>query len=141
MKYIFNNKTFTVPDNEIDKIMEQFSDISIAEACEIYLSDKDLIVVDEIEELDKKAQKNRITATIHGAKGEKKERKPREKKENLLKKQIIQAICIGFNDENWLFDENIDNFVVRNDEKYIDFTINGLDFTINLVQHRKKKEE
>ena len=73
------------------------------------------------------------------AKGEKKERKPREKKENPLKKQIISAICVSFNDENWLFDEVIDDLVIRNDEKYIDLVVDGREFTINLVEHRKKK--
>lgn len=131
-------KNFNIPDKEIDKMMDTL-DISIAEACEMYLSDHDLIEDKTVEELTKKATKNRITATIHDAKGEKKERKPREKKENPLKKQIISAICVGFNDENWLFDEVIDDFVIKNDEKYIDFTVNGREFTINLVEHRPKK--
>lgn len=131
-------KNFNIPDKEIDKMMDTL-DISIAEACEMYLSDHDLIEDKTVEELTKKATKNRITATIHDAKGEKKERKPREKKENPLKKQIISAICVGFNDENWLFDEVIDDFVIKNDEKYIDFTIDGREFTINLVEHRVKK--
>ena len=29
--------------------------------------------------------------------------------------------------------------LVKNDEKYIDFSVNGIEFTINLVQHRPKK--
>lgn len=131
---------YTIPDEEIDKLMDGL-DISIAEACETYLCDHDIIADDTVEELTTKAQKNRVTATIHSAKGEKKERKAREKKENPLKKLIISAICVGFNDENWLFDEVIDNLVVRNDEKYIDLTIDGREFTINLVEHRKKKGE
>ncbi len=138
MKYTYNNKTFEIPDSEVDKIMDSL-DISLAEACEMYLFDHDLIVNDTAEELTAKAQKNRVTATIHQAKGEKKPRKAREKKENPLKKKIIEAICVGFNDENWLFDENVDSFVIKNDEKYIDITIDGREFTINLVEHRKKK--
>lgn len=135
MKY----KGFEIPDKEIDSTVEK--GFSIIDACEMWLSDHDMIKDETVEELTTKAQKNRVTATIHQAKGEKKERKAREKKENPLKKQIISAICVGFNDENWLFDENIDNFVVKNDEKYIDLTINGREFTINLVEHRKKKGE
>ena len=131
MKYTFKNKTFTIPDKEIDKIMEQFFNISISEACEIYLSDKDLIVVDEAAELEAKAQKNRITTTIHGARADKKDRKPREKKENPLKKEIIAKIYSILKD--------FDDVNVRNDEKYIDFSVNGLEFTVNLVQHRQKK--
>ena len=88
-------------------------DISIAEACEMYLSDKDIILNDTVEELTKKAQKNRITATIHGAKGEKKERKPREKKENPLKKEIIKTV---FDNLAHLYD-GIAEISIRNDGK------------------------
>ena len=132
-------KNFNIPDKEIDKLMDAL-DISIAEACEMYLSDHDLIEDETVEELTKKATKNRITATIHDAKGEKKERKPREKKENPLKKQIISGIHDYFLDEiGHTLDKNT-IISIKNDEKYIDLTINGREFTINLVEHRKKKE-
>lgn len=132
MKY----KNFNVPDKEIDKLMDTL-DISMAEACEMYLSDHDLIEDETVEELTKKAQKNRITATIHEAKGEKKERKPRERKENLLKQSVINiiynALCKDLAES--------DVITVKNIEKYIDFSIDGRDFTVNLVEHRKKKGE
>lgn len=135
MKYTVNNKSYNIPNEEIDKLMDSL-DISIAEACEMYLSDHDVIVNETVEELTKNAQKNRVTGTIHGAKGEKKERKPREKKENPLKKEIIrvlfEAIADNFHEKEYCF--------VKNDEKYIDFSIENRDFTINLVEHRKKKE-
>ena len=136
MKYTVNNKSYNIPNEEIDKLMDSL-DISIAEACEMYLSDHDVIVNETVEELTKNAQKNRVTGTIHGAKGEKKERKPREKKENPLKKEIIrvlfEAIADNFHEKEYCF--------VKNDEKYIDFSIENRDFTINLVEHRKKKEQ
>lgn len=127
-------KNFTIPDDAIDNLMDKL-DISIVEACEMYLSDHDLIENETVEELTKKATKNRVTATIHDAKGEKKERKPREKKENPLKKSIIQVINDAFYDCDLVFDD----ISVRNDEKYIDFTIENREFTVNLVEHRKKK--
>lgn len=135
MKYTYKGKNYNVNDADIDKLMEQL-DISLAEACEMWLSDRDLIVDETVEELTAKATKNRITSTIHQAKGEKKERKAREKKENPLKKELIQAILKGIS-ENISTDGEI---IVTNDEKYLDFSVNGLDFTVNLVQHRKKKE-
>ena len=130
MKY----KGFNVPDKEIDKLMDAL-DISMAEACEMWLSDNDKILDETVQELTEKAKKNRVTATIHEAKGEKKERKAREKKENPLKKEIIQAIY-------WAIVDNITASAyvsVRNDEKYIDFTLGDREFTVNLVEHRKKK--
>ena len=133
-------KNYTIPDHEIDKLMESL-DISITEACEIYLSDHEIVKNDTIEELTSKAKKNKVTNTIHGAKGEKKERKTREKKENPLKKQIISGIHDYFLDEiGHIFDKNT-TISIRNDEKYIDLEINGRSFTINLVEHRQKKGE
>ena len=75
MKYLVEGKSYNVPDEEVNKLVDTL-EISIAEACEIWLSDHDIIVDETVEELTKKAQKNRVTATIHDAKGEKKERKP-----------------------------------------------------------------
>ena len=130
MKY----KNFNIPDEEIDKLMDNL-DISLEEACETYLFDHDMVESKEVEEMSQKASKNRITATIHGAKGEKKERKPREKKENPLKKEIIKWIYTVIADEI----TSSANVFIRNDEKYIDFTVGDRNFTINLVEHRKKK--
>lgn len=135
MKYTFENKTYNIPNEEIDKLTESL-DISIAEACEMWLSDHDMIVNETVEELTKNAQKNRVTGTIHNAKGEKKERKPKEKKENPLKREIISKIYDLFKVEYG----DIMQVSLRNDEKYIDLTINDRSFTINLVEHRKKKE-
>lgn len=133
MKYTYNKKTYLIPDEEIDKLVEKY-ELSIAEACEMWLSDNDKIVNKEVEEMSKKASKNAITQTIHGAKGEKKERKPREKKENPLKKQIISAILEGI--------KGIEGKIeVENDEKYINLLVEGRSFTINLVEHREKKEK
>lgn len=130
MKY----KEYNIPDKEIDALVDNL-DISIAEACEIWLSDHDIIKNETVEELTNLAIKNRITATIHSAKGEKKERKPREKKENPLKKEIIKAIY-----ENLVhLYEGMAEVKITNDEKYIDFNFDNREFTINLVEHRKKK--
>lgn len=136
MKYDFNGKILNIPDAEINKSVKLLG-ITQEEAVQLWLDDNDYTINETVEELTEKAKKNRISATIHQAKAEnsKKERKPREKKENPLKKQIIDAIYAGLCEnleENAIID-------IKNDEKYIDLCINGLDFTINLVQHRPKK--
>ena len=136
MNYTYNGKNYNVPNEEIDRLMDNL-DISISEACETYLADKEIIESEEEKELTKKATKNRVLSTIHQAKGEKKERKAREKKENPLKKEIIQAIFSGI-----INNINTDGeVVVTNDEKYIDFNVNEREFTVNLVEHRPKKEK
>ena len=138
MKYeLDNGKIINIPDKDLTNL-EKSLEISHNEAILTWLSDNDYISDETVEELSEKAKKNRISATIHQAKAEnsaKKERKPREKKENPLKRQIIDAIYAGLCDnlpENAIID-------IKNDEKYIDLCINGLNFTVNLVQHRPKK--
>jgi len=127
MKY----KGHDISDAEIDKMMDSL-DISLEEACETILCDMGIEENETVEKLTAKAQKNRITNTIHDAKGVK---KPRERKENPLKKQIIQAIYTVIANE---IASNVNTFI-RNDEKYIDFTIGNREFTVNLVEHRPKK--
>lgn len=134
MKY----KNFNIPDEEIDKLMDNL-DISLEEACETYLFDHDMVESKEVEEMSQKASKNRITATIHGAKGEKKERKPREKKENPLKKEIIEIIFTSLQ-KKLIEHGDFLSINVTNDEKYIDFAIGNRTFTVNLVEHRGKKK-
>lgn len=137
MLYMVGNKNVNIPDAEIEKLQTAL-ELSEEEAIQTWLSDNDYISDETVEKLSERAKKNRISATIHEAKAEnkaKKERKPREKKENPLKRQIIDAIFAGLSEnlpENAVID-------IKNDEKYIDLTINGIEFTVNLVQHRVKK--
>lgn len=138
MKYTLPNaKVVNIPDKDLANL-QKCLDISKDEAIHTWLVDNDYETDAEADELTEKAKKSGIMHTIHGAKSAnsaKKERKPREKKENPLKKQIIEAIYAGIAD-NIAVDGKI---TVTNAEKYIDFSVNGLNFTINLVQHRVKK--
>lgn len=137
LKYTLpDGKVITIPRAELDKLTDLYGD----DALQVWLEDNDYLVNDTIEELTAKAKANRITGTIHQARAEKTEktRKPREKKENPLKKAIISAICDGIEANIEKFDADKVHFVVTNDEKYINLTVNDMEFTINLVQHRKK---
>lgn len=134
MKYtLLNSKVISIPDKDIEKL-QKILDISKEEAIHTWLVDNDYETDEEADELTEKAKKSGIMHTIHGAKAEnsvKKERKPREKKENPLKKEIIDTIFTALSEKY--------NAKVTNAEKYIDFSVDGLEFTINLVQHRPKK--
>ena len=138
MKYeLDNGRTINIPDKDIERLQTSLK-ISYNEAVYTWLVDEGYFEDETVEELSEKAKKNRITATVHQAKADnsqKKGRKLREKKANPLKKQIISAIFTGLCnnlDENAVID-------VENDEKYIHLSVNGLEFTINLIQHRPKK--
>lgn len=129
MKY----KGFTISDKIIDEMMEKDKELSLADACDLYLYDKGLIDNEEADKLTATANKNRITQTIHKAK-ETTERKKttRVKKENPTKQEIIKTLYDAIANK-------YDNVTITNNEKYIDFTIAEDEFTINLVMHRKKK--
>ena len=134
MKYeLDNGRIVNIPDKDLEKLQKSLN-ISLNEAVYTWLVDEEYIKDETVEELSEKAKKNRITATVHQAKStnsQKKERKPREKKENPLKKEIINTIFTALSEK---YDAK-----VTNAEKYIDFSIDGLEFTVNLVQHRAKK--
>lgn len=138
MKYpLPNGRIINIPDKDIEKLEKKLG-VSRDEAINTWLFDEEYITDKDAEELTAKAKKNRVTATIHGAKEEKTEKKPkkpREKKENPLKRQIIDAIFAGLSEN---LPENVE-INITNDEKYIDFVIDGMEFTVNLVQHRAKK--
>ena len=140
MKYeLENGKTVNIPDVDLANLQKSL-EISKDDAIWTWLCDNDYISDETVEELSEKAKKNRITSSIHEAKAEnteKKQRKPREKKENPLKRQIIDAIFAGLSEN---LPENV-TINITNDEKYIDLSINNMNFTINLVQHREKSSK
>lgn len=142
MNYTLDSgKTIKIPDKEIEQLKLHYN-LSDNDATIMWLVDEGYMEDETVEELSEKAKKNRITATVHQAKAlnsDKKERKPREKKENPLKKQIIAGIHDYFLDEIGHIFPKDTTITVKNDEKYIDLCIGGLEFTINLVQHRAKK--
>lgn len=138
MNYTLDSgKTIKIPDKEIEQLKLHYN-LSDNDATIMWLVDEGYMEDETVEELSEKAKKNRITATVHQAKAlnsDKKERKPREKKENPLKKQIISAIFSGLQAE---MPANA-QISIANDEKYINIRIDELDFTVNLVQHRANK--
>lgn len=142
MTYKIKGRTIVLPDAEIENLMKTLN-ISRNEAIDTWLSDNDYVSNETVETLTKNAKDNRITNSIHEARQSKenKGRRPREKKENPLKKQIIAGIHDYFLDEiGHIFPKNTE-IIVTNDEKYIDLTIDNRHFTINLVEHREKKQK
>lgn len=129
--YKFNGKTYVIEENEINALMDKW-DISEPEAVELYLNDTEAVENETVTELTNKANKNRVLTTIHGTKGMKKERKPREKKANPLKNAIMSVIITALENE-------YGEINVTNPERSCDFIIEGKSFTVNLVEHRPKK--
>lgn len=125
-------KKVNIPDDEIDMLVDKL-DLSIAEACELWLEDNDLQVNEEQEALDKKAKASRITATIHEAKATK-ERKERKvvRKEDATKENIIKALAERL-------EELATEVKIENVGKLITFKLGDDSFKLDLIRQRKPK--
>ena len=136
MKYEINKKEIEIPDEEIEKLMDTL-DLTEEEAIDTWLCDNDYEDNEEEQELTKKAKANRITATIHKAKDDEKEKKPRAKvkKEYPDKELIIKVL----NDAVAAL--GVTNLQITNKAKNIEFGYNGETYKIDLVQRRKPKED
>lgn len=125
-------KEVDIPDEEIDKLVDKL-DLSIAEACNLWLEDNELQVNEEQEQLDKKAKDSRITATIHEAKADKskKERKV-VRKEDSTKEGIIKALAEKL-------EELATDVKIENVGKLITFKLGEDTFKLDLIRQRKPK--
>lgn len=134
MMYDFNGKKIKIADEDIERTMSTFG-VSKEEAIQVWLEDEGYLDNEEQNLLEQKAKANNITATIHdAAKGKPRKERKVIKKENPLKKEVISLIFEALS-------ANFDDVSIKNDEKYIDFVVDGREFTVNLVEHRAKKEK
>lgn len=133
MTYKLNGKNINIPDTEIEKSMKAL-DLTKEEAIEMWLEDEGYLDNEEQIELDNKAKKERITATIHQAgTGQKKSQKERCRRENPTKEMIITEIAAFLPK----FAENVE---VLNVGKLISFSIGDEKYEIDLKQKRKPKK-
>lgn len=134
MKYNFNGKNINIPDKELQNLMKTL-DLTEEEAIQVYLDDNDYTTNEEVAELTKKAKINKTDKIVVQSKVEKAkiERKP---KENPLKTSIINYLYKFLAENPTLLNVNI-----TNPTKSIDFIAENKHFTLNLVEHRPKKEK
>ena len=131
MNYNFNGKAIRIPDAEIEKSMKVL-ELSKEEAIQMWLEDEGYLENEEVEALTVKAKENK--AIDHGAKADKprkqvkRERKPDEEKENLIR---ILANCLT----NAGFDAEI-----TNKSKLIEFSVGENHYKLDLVKKRPPKK-
>lgn len=130
MKYKFKGKEIDIPDKEIEVLVDTL-DLSLEEAIETWLVDNDYEIDEEVERLTKMAKENK--SVKHDAKSD----KPRAKrtvvqKENPVKENIINVIAEALRKEGVIA-------AITNKTKIIEFTVEGREFKIDLVEHRAKK--
>jgi len=130
MLYNFNGKNLRIPDEDIKRSMDILK-LSQDEAVQMWLEDEGYLVNEEQEALCQKTKENKIKHGARSAKpgslSKKRERKPDEEKENIIK---IIAECLtlaGFDAE------------ITNKSKIIEFNSNEHHYKIDLIRQRPKK--
>lgn len=129
MKYNYNGKEYDIPDEAIDKMVDTL-DCSIADACENWLADNDLITNDEQNALDKEAKS--------GKRHYEKSGKPRKKAEKVRKVDENKKILLEIMRNALENDENTADFSIKT-ETEINFTYFNDNYTVKLTKHRPKK--
>ena len=129
-------KRVNIPDSEIRNSMAMLN-LSRDEAIQMWLEDEGYEVNAEQEALCQKAKDNRITATIHQAKNEVKQKTQRErvKKPDPTKEGIISAVA------QLLPTLNAENVVIENAGKIVTFTIGNDRYKLDLIRQRPPKEK
>lgn len=129
-------KRVNIPDSEIRNSMVMLN-LSRDEAIQMWLEDEGYEVNAEQEALCQKAKDNRITATIHQAKNEVKQKTQRErvKKPDPTKEGIISAVA------ELLPTLNAENVVIENAGKIVTFTIGNDRYKLDLIRQRPPKEK
>ena len=132
---IADGRVVNVPNAEVAKLQAQLK-LSRSEAVELWLFDHDYTESAEEQALTAKAKENRITATIHEARAEVKQKTQRERvvKEDKVKEDIIQAVA------DMLPTLNAENVVIEKKGKLITFTIGEDKFKFDLIRQRPPKE-
>ena len=130
-----SGKVVNIPTAEIQRNMTLLK-ISRDEAVDLWLYDNEYIGNDEADALTNKAKENRITATIHQAKAEYKQKTQRErvKKDDPTKEGIIKAVA------EMLPSLNAENIEIVNAGKLITFTIGADKYKLDLIRQRPPKE-
>lgn len=123
-------KKYRIPINEIDKMVDNL-EISMSEAIDLWLSDKSIIINDEQEQLNKKANlsENKVIAKAR-------EVSPNKKRKVIKKIDDIKSQII--NDIMELMKKYDENVTIIKADKIIEFNYNNEHYKIDLIKQRKK---
>lgn len=91
------------------------------------------VTFEEVEEINQKAKENKVKV-VNTSDKPKAERKPRERKVDTEKVNLIQLIG------EFLATQNLDFVEITKPEREIDFKIGENDYTLTLTKHRKAKK-
>lgn len=129
-----NSKSVHIPDAEIANSMAKL-DLSKDEAIQMWLEDNDYCENEEVEILTQKAKENKVS---RGAKSEKAltktDKKPKERKPDIEKEEIITALSEFLTEKGCTFVE------ITNKSKIIEFNIGETHFKLDLIRQKGHKK-
>jgi hypothetical protein len=128
----FNGKSIHIPDAEIQHSMKVL-ELSQEEAVQMWLEDNGYLTNETVEELTEKAKVNKV---LKGAKSEKamaKPAKPRERKPDLEKEEIIHKLAEFLNN-------HYESVNITNKSKIIEFNIGQNHYKLDLIKQRPIKK-
>lgn len=134
MFYMLNNKKIKIPDDTI-KLYIKNLELTEEEAIQTYLEEEGYLENAEVEKLTKKAKENKTDKIVNRSTASNKQTK-REPKENPVKEQIIVSLH-----KFLLENEELSRVNITNKTKTIDFYVNNRYFSLNLTEHREKKQK
>lgn len=133
-----NGKSVHIPDAEIKNSMKML-EISQEEAVQMWLEDNDYATNETVEMLTEKAKQNKVS---RGAKSEKAlaktDRKPRERKPDIEKEEIIHKFA-EFLKNPYAFSD-VDFVKITNKSKIIEFNIGKNHYKLDLIKQRPTKK-
>lgn len=134
-EYIYKEvkgKNVKIPKEQIDISMQNLN-LTEDEAIQMYLEDEGIETNEEQERLEKLGKENRVTASLGAKAMQQKPRKPREKKRDFEKEDIISFL------EKYL-SEKYDNVKIINNSKLIEFDYCGNHYRLDLIKQRGAKK-
>lgn len=123
-----NGKTINIPTAEIEKSMKNL-ELTKEEAIQMWLEDEGYEENAEQQALEEKGK----AVKVSGKAEERKPRKPRERKPNMEKRELIDLLA------QFLINRDITDAVVSNPEKTIDFSVGENHYSFSLICHRPPK--
>lgn len=129
MLYKIEDRTVTIPDTEIEKLMKTLS-ITKKEAIETWLFDNDLTDCEEVEEMTEKAKSIRRYEKSDTPR----KKAVKERKIDTLKKAIFDYVVKMLTDSELELTD-----IVTKNEAEIHFNSGEDAYTIKLIKHRAKK--
>ena len=130
-----DGRVVNIPNAEISALCKALR-CGKQDAVDVWLCDNDYITNAEEQALTEKAKENKITATIHKAKAEVKQKTQRERvvKEDKVKETIVQAVA------DMLPNLNAENVVIEKKGKLITFQVGEDKFKFDLIRQRPPKD-